>query len=134
MARSALIIGLDPAMPVTASAARLFPDVDGEVVRAGIARTQELLTRWQFETDMCRIDHGETAAAVLRAKLAERPFDCVVVGGGIRLDPELTPLLELVVDVVRRASPHTAICFNTRPGDTADAVARCFPDVAGAGS
>jgi len=51
-------------------------------------------------------------------------YDCVVIGGGIRLPPKSLPLLEMVVNTVHKAAPRAAIAFNTRPEDTAEAAAR----------
>lgn len=65
-----------------------------------------------------RIEDEVTAA------LAARPWDCVVVGGGIRTPPEALELFELVVNLVRRHAPQAAIAFNTSPEDSADAAAR----------
>jgi len=51
-------------------------------------------------------------------------YDCVVIGGGVRLPPRNLALFEIVVNAVRKAAPGAAIAFNTRPDDSADAAAR----------
>jgi len=51
-------------------------------------------------------------------------YDCVVIGGGLRLPPKSLALFEMVVNAIRKAAPGAAIAFNTRPEDTADAAAR----------
>ncbi len=48
----------------------------------------------------------------------------MVIGGGIRLPPKSTWLLEMVVNAVRKTAPDTPIAFNTVPEDTAEAAAR----------
>jgi len=48
----------------------------------------------------------------------------VVVGAGVRLPPRGLALFEIVVNAIRKAAPGTAITFNTRPDDSADAAAR----------
>jgi hypothetical protein len=51
-------------------------------------------------------------------------YDCVVIGGGLRLPPKSLALFETVVNIIHKAAPGTAIAFNTSPKDTADAAAR----------
>ncbi|GFE77206.1 hypothetical protein [Novosphingobium sp. TCA1] len=57
--------------------------------------------------------------AMLEATLRGAAYDCVVVGGGLRLPPKSLGLFEMVVNLV-----HTAVAFNTRPENTAEAAAR----------
>jgi hypothetical protein len=52
------------------------------------------------------------------------PYDCVVIGGGLRIPPKSLALFETVVNIIHKAAPKAAIAFNTRPEDTADAAAR----------
>ncbi|WP_084583559.1 hypothetical protein [Sphingomonas azotifigens] len=65
-------------------------------------------------------------AARLRDLLAARPADLVVVGGGVRLDPTATPMLEALVNAA--ASAGVRLGFNTTPNDTAAAVERGLAD------
>jgi hypothetical protein len=46
----------------------------------------------------------------------------VVIGGGVRLDPAQTPVLEALVNAVTEAGARVA--FNTSPTDTAEAIER----------
>jgi hypothetical protein len=56
--------------------------------------------------------------------LASATYDCVVIGGGLRLPPKSLLLFETVINTVHKAAPNAAIAFNTRPEDTAEAAAR----------
>lgn len=56
--------------------------------------------------------------------MATAAYDCVVIGGGLRLPPKSLPLFEIVLNAVHKGAPGAAIAFNTTPQDTADAVAR----------
>ena len=47
-----------------------------------------------------------------------------MIGGGVRLDPVQTPVLEAVVNAVIEAAPGVWIAFNTSPTDTAEAIGR----------
>ena len=97
--------------------------------------TREKLEAWfgQIVVDLqalgyapawCLTDRGETAAAALEEALTGESYACALVGGGVRLDPELTPLLETIVNVLREQAPDTPIAFNTKPFDTIEAIQR----------
>jgi hypothetical protein len=60
----------------------------------------------------------------LDKQLAGATYDCVVIGGGMRLPPKSPFLFETVVNAVHKAAPGAAIAFNTRPEDTAEAAGR----------
>jgi hypothetical protein len=66
----------------------------------------------------------EAAGPMLEKQLLSARYDCVVIGGGLRLPPKSLALFELVVNVVHKAAPSAAIAFNTQPEDTAEAAAR----------
>ena len=61
---------------------------------------------------------------MLEKALATANYDCVVIGGGIRLPPKSLVLFETVVNIIHKSAPNAKIAFNTRPEDTADAAAR----------
>jgi hypothetical protein len=50
--------------------------------------------------------------------------DVVVIGGGVRLDPAQTTVLEALVNAVIDAAPGARVAFNTSPTDTAEAIGR----------
>ena len=77
---------------------------------------------WQGDT--CMITPDDTAVPMLEKQLRNTQYDCVVIGGGLRIPPKGLALFETVVNVIHRAAPTSAIAFNTRPEDTADAAAR----------
>jgi hypothetical protein len=70
------------------------------------------------------IPPDDGAEPMLEAQLARATYDCVVIGGGLRLPPKSLGLFERVVNAVHKSAPGAAIAFNTRPEDTADAAAR----------
>ncbi len=87
MSPSVLVVGLDPALVNDAPSSRAaFPEVDAEVVRAGMAASQARLEELGFTTDVCLLDYGATAESVYRAALAGREYQVVVIGGGVRFD------------------------------------------------
>ena len=105
----------DPALP---------PGFDADKINAGIAIGAARLRERGWQADLCMIAPDETAGPTLERQLASATYDCVVIGGGLRLPPKALLLFETLVNVVHRAAPEAVIAFNTRPEDTAEAAAR----------
>jgi len=105
----------DPAIP---------PGFDAEKIHAGIAIGLAKMTERDWQAELCLVPPDPSAGRIVEQQLATAVYDCVVIGGGIRLPPKSTWLLEIVVNAVRKATPNTPIAFNTRPEDTAEAAAR----------
>ena len=105
----------DPALP---------PGFDAEKINTGIAVAVAKIEERGWQGDTCMIVPDETAGPMLEEQLLSARYDCVVIGGGLRLPPKSLALFELVVNTVHKAAPSAAIAFNTRPEDTAEAAAR----------
>ena len=105
----------DPALP---------PGFDAEKINAGIAVAVAKIEErgWQGET--CMITPDAAGGAMLEDALKGGAYDCVVIGGGLRLPPQSLALFETVVNIIHKSAPNAAIAFNTQPADTADAAAR----------
>lgn len=123
MTKRVLIVGQDPDT-VDFTDPALIPGMTADKVRVGIAATVNMLTAAGYEVEQCYTDAGETAEAVVIARLQAASFDCVMVGAGIRLPPSKLFLFEKLVNAVHRHAPGAAICFNTRPDDSVEAVRR----------
>ena len=108
----------DPALP---------PGFNAEKIHAGIEVGMQQMTARGWKADLCLVD-PETAAATLEKQLSGTAYDCVVIGGGLRIPPKSLVLFERLVNVVRRTAPAASIAFNTRPEDTADAAGRWLKD------
>jgi hypothetical protein len=118
-----LLLGLDPET-VDFSDPALPPGMTVEKVRAGIAVALKQFTDRGWESDVGFISPDETAGPAVERQLRSTNYDCVVIGGGVRLPPRHLALFEVVIDSIRKAAPGAAIAFNTRPDDSADAAAR----------
>ena len=105
----------DPALP---------PGFNAEKIHAGIAVALRQMTERGWHADLCLIRPDGTAPATLERQLVTNVYDCVVIGGGIRIPPKSLLLFETLINVVHKAAPGAAIAFNTRPEDSADAAAR----------
>jgi nucleoside-diphosphate-sugar epimerase len=116
--RSVLNVGLDPAF---------VPDpARAEEVRVGLARGAHDLAQQGMDLENCLLDGGAGSAQAFRAALRARRHDVVVIGGGVRLVPAMTPLLEELVDIVRTEAPASALGFNDGPDSIPETVARAL--------
>src|SRR6516162_213002 len=118
-----LLMGYDPET-VDFSDPALPPGMTVEKVHAGIEVAMRQFASRGWEADVCFIRPDNTAGPTVERQLASASYDCVVIGGGVRLPSRLLPIFEVVINAVRTAAPHAAIAFNTRPDDSADAAAR----------
>jgi len=105
----------DPALP---------PGFNAQKINAGIAIGKAKLEERGWLADLCMIPPDESAGPILEKQLKSATYDCVVIGGGLRLPPKSLILFEKVVNAIHRAAPGAAIAFNMRPEDTAEAAAR----------
>ena len=121
-----LLLGYDPET-VDFSDPALPPGMSVEKVHAGIAVALRQFTEHGWESDVGFIRPDETAGPTVERQLRSANYDCVVIGGGVRLPPRNLALFEVVINAIRRAAPNAPIAFNTRPDDSADAAARWVP-------
>ncbi|MCU1282153.1 MAG: hypothetical protein JWM53_5699, partial [bacterium] len=98
--------------------------LDEPTLRAGLDKDVHKLRDLGYQADWLLIDRGETAQAVVAAKLQSDTFDCILIGAGIRTVPPLFLLFEKLLNVVHEKAPRAKICFNTQPDDTAQSVQR----------
>ena len=118
-----LLVGLEPET-VDFSDPALPPGFNAEKIHAGIAVAMRQMAERGWHADLCLIRPDNTAGPTLAKQLADKVYDCVVIGAGVRLPPKNLPLLEVLVNAVVDAGPGTKIAFNTRPEDSADAATR----------
>ena len=121
-----LLLGLDPET-VDFSDPALPPGMTAEKVRAGVAVALKQFTDRGWESNVGFIRPDETAGPTVERQLHSTSYDCVVIGGGVRLPPRNLALFEVVINAIRKAAPGVAIAFNTRPDDSADPAARWVP-------
>jgi hypothetical protein len=120
-----LLIGLDPyRVP-----GPWDPKPKAEEIEVGIARFAEHDVG--VATCLFGLDGSDDIDEVVSTALRSHPWECVVVGGGVRSGEGHLELFERVINMVRRLAPDAAIAFNSTPMDCLDAAARWI-DVAGA--
>ena len=122
-AKSVLVVGLDPTL-IDFSDPGYPPGMSAEKVFAGMRSSEDELTGLGYSVGTCLTDFGETAEAVVQNKLAEKQWDCVMIGAGVRVNPSNFILFEKLVNVVHEHAPQSKICFNQMPADIGQAVQR----------
>lgn len=121
--KNVLVIGLDPTL-IDFLKPGYAPGMDARKVLAGLKSSEEELARLGYSAEMCLTDFGETAQAVVKSKLLEKQFACILIGAGVRANPSNFLLFEKLINVVHEHAPQARLCFNTIPSDTAAAVQR----------
>jgi hypothetical protein len=114
-----LVVGLDPY--------RVPGPWDPQPVADGIEAGRARFVEHGVAAEFCLVglDGSDDIEAVIATALSSRQWECVVIGGGLRGDPEL---LEVVVNLVRQHAARAAVAFNDSPEGTYDAAARWLSD------
>lgn len=118
-----LSIGLHPSAP---DYSRMLDGFNNEAIltariETGIAALREA----GFDAVPCLIDTSpDRAEAAVRELLQEHAFGLAVIGGGVRMMPENTPLFERLVNLLTEEAPGIRLCFNTSPENTVEALRR----------
>lgn len=120
MEKKVLMIGLDPAVVDYGK----WPELTEEKLVAALNMGKAALEYENYQVDFCGIDHGETAANVITATLQSTQYDCIMIGAGVRKDPDEFLLFEQAINLVHKLAPKASICFNTGPTDGVAAVKR----------
>jgi hypothetical protein len=125
MGKQVIVVGFDPAsIDFTSDFFRGKP-ITAQSIQAGIDADRERTAAAGHDVEWVMVSYsGDPAAeaARLRERLAARPAELVVIGGGVRLDPASTPMLEALVNAAATAGARLG--FNTSPTDIAEAVER----------
>lgn len=113
-----LIIGLDPY--------RVPGPWDPQPVAEAIAAGMAEFALHGVEAQACffGLDGSDNPEEVVTAALQSHPWDCVVIGGGVRADENHLDRFEQIINLVRQHAPGAAIAFNATPEDTYRAAAR----------
>lgn len=113
-----LVVGLDPyRVP-----GPWDPEPAAQGIKAGLAKFAEHGVA--VESCLVGLDGSDDVEAVVGKALQAHPWECVIVGGGLRHSDDQAELLELVINLIRRYAPDAAIAFNTAPDTTYEAAAR----------
>ena len=123
--KGVLVIGLQPTLiDFSDSDYAAYPGMDAAKVMAGLKASEDSLTECGYDVQMCLTDFSETAETIVRERLEQKRFDCVLIGAGVRTIAGNFLLFEKLINVVHAHAPQAKLCFNTKPTDTAQAVQR----------
>ena len=113
-----LVIGLDPF--------RVPGPWDPQPVADAIEVGRANFAEHGVGVEMCLVglDGSDDIPAVIAAAVAAHPWECVVVGGGIRRAEDQLNLFEQIINLIRHHAPNAAIAFNSTPSNTYEAAAR----------
>jgi hypothetical protein len=118
--RSVLLVGFGPSVVDYSK----WPALTPEKLRAMLEADRVRLNELGYHAESCFVDLGATAEAQLVKTLEAVPYDCVLIGAGVRTSEDHFILFEKLLNVVHATAPSARICFNTSPTDTAAAVQR----------
>lgn len=96
----------DPSLP---------PGFSAEKIQAGIDIAETIMTERGWDANICMIAPDDSGIATLAAQLGSVVYDCVVIGGGLRIPPKGLPFFEQAVNAIHQSAPKAAIAFNTLP-------------------
>lgn len=110
-----LVLGLDPR--------RVEGPWDPEPVVRAIEEGRAECAAHGLLVEYCLVglDGSDDVPAAITGAVRSRPWECVVVGGGIRHDDAL---FEQVLNLVHAHAPDAAIALSGGPTEVYDAVAR----------
>lgn len=120
-----LLLGYDPDTEDFSAPGRP-PGLSAEKIKAGVRFGVEQMRGrgWEVDTYLIRFqDEAETVYSLVERQIKSSTYDCVVIGGGVRL-PANYLVFEAVINAVHRAAPAAAIAFNSGPEESADAAGR----------
>ena len=82
--KSVLVIGFEPTLLDYTT----IPDLDAAKVMAGLKADETRLRNLGYDVELCLHDLGETVETVVRDRLRQKRFDCIVIGAGVRTIPK----------------------------------------------
>lgn len=95
-----------------------------EGLTAALHKSRLALVKDGFEATWCLLSSTESAEAEVRAELKQQAVDCVLIGGGVKVDPGSFLVFETLINVIHEVAPAAKVCFNTSLDDIAASVRR----------
>ena len=101
-----------------------WPQLTKEKLEAAFVQVVSELNENGYDATWCLTDRGETAKEQVEDALLEYTPDIVLVGAGVRTDPDHFLLFETLINIIHKNAPKAKIAFNTLPYDTLESVQR----------
>jgi len=121
-----LVMGIDPdKLDFSSPFFKDKPGLTAEVIQAGLDRDRARMRAEGLSPTIMTLDPEPWAAEQeVRYALGASRYDVIVIGAGVRADPDRLILFEQLINLVHELAPTSKIAFNTSPDTTADAAAR----------
>ncbi|MEM0911876.1 MAG: SGNH/GDSL hydrolase family protein [Pseudomonadota bacterium] len=101
-----------------------WPQLTKEKLEAAFTQVVSELTENGYDAKWCLTDRGETAEKQVVDALNKEQPDIVLIGAGVRTDPDHFLLFEQLINVIHAKAPSAKIAFNTLPYDSLESVKR----------
>ena len=101
-----------------------YPGLTSENLEASLRADETGLRERGDDARQLFIRTVDTALADVEAALSRESFKVVLIGAGVRGDPDCFLLFEALVNLVHEKAPRSKIAFNTGPLDSLEAVER----------
>lgn len=101
-----------------------WPELSPEKLEAAFVKVREEFESAGYAATWCLTDSGETAREKVIEALSVVEPDIVMIGAGVRTDPDHFLLFESLINVVHEMAPGAKFAFNTNPLDSVAAVER----------
>lgn len=119
-----LVIGYDPDS-VDYSDPGSPAGLDKDKVWAGAKESLRRIEDYGWDGTQCMVQPEKRAAvAAVERALSGAKYDCIVIGGGVRLSHRNVQTFEAIVDAIRRLAPTTPLAFNEGPATSLEAAQR----------
>lgn len=118
--KTVIMIGLHPASVDYEK----WPDLSPAILKQAFDETVEKLTEAGYHAEWCLTDTGENAEEQVADAIRAKKPDIVLIGAGLRTDPDHLTLFVTILNLVRQHAPDAALAFNTSPHDSVEAVKR----------
>lgn len=119
-AKRVLMIGLKS----TAVDFDKWPQLSVEKLETAFVQVLNEVKDEGFDGEWCLVDADDSAVEDVSAALARFDPDIVLVGAGVRTDPDHLHLFEIILNTAHHAAPNAKFAFNSLPYDTLDALRR----------
>ena len=101
-----------------------WPELTPEILSSALEADRSSLVTQGYDASWCFLADAESATDTVTQALENTSYDCVLIGAGVRLDPDAFYVFERLINVIHAAAPSAKICFNTTLSDIAVAVKR----------
>ena len=101
-----------------------WPQLTPDKLEAAFEEVISQLSKEGYVGIWCLIDQGKTTAEQIQKALKKENLDIVLVGAGVRKDPDLFLLFEKVINAIHQHAPTAKITFNRLPHDSLEAIKR----------